>query len=221
MSDDIAETRGFAAQLFNEVKRYLVLCELSTGTAMGMYSGLVDAAWHIFILFTEQYIAYSNTYFDRYLHHAPKLAESKRNTLSTAGCSKIDNKSSRAVNFASIPNTENNFSFKNFTRKYEYVFEERLPDLWYDERCITLNRRMVVDHRVGPLKTKCQGGYAELYRGEFACIIRVNELAYPALRRIQAGGSFYARELPGELTAEEKIALVEATVRTGILRIAS
>lgn len=63
LSEGVVDTRCQAQELFSEAKKYLVLCELSPDTAIGMYSGLVDAAWHAFILFTAEYIEYGQRFF--------------------------------------------------------------------------------------------------------------------------------------------------------------
>ena len=50
-------------------------------------------------------------------------------------------------------------------------------------------------------------------------MLSVNDIAAPALTFITTTGSFYVRELAGDLTDDEKVALVESLLIQGIVRI--
>jgi hypothetical protein len=56
-------------------------------------------------------------------------------------------------------------------------------------------------------------------RGE--ALLTVNELARSALTFIAQTGAFYVRELPGDLTDEEKVALIATLVEYGVCRVGS
>jgi hypothetical protein len=50
-------------------------------------------------------------------------------------------------------------------------------------------------------------------------LLSVSENAREALRFLVSAGAFYVRELPGDLTDEEKVALVAALVKLKVLRV--
>ncbi|VAZ78539.1 hypothetical protein LAUMK4_04015 [Mycobacterium persicum] len=205
LSEGVVDTRCQAQELFSEAKKYLVLCELSPDTAIGMYSGLVDAAWHAFILFTAEYIEYGQRFFGHYLAHSPAVVESRPSVGAGHSRGRLRRKA----------------TFLDFRCRYETLFQRPLPDVWYDERCICPSRRMIREGRVGPLSLTRHDGCVELRRPNGASLVSVNELAYPALQFILATGAFYVRELPGELTDEEKVGLTQALARCGAVRIAA
>ncbi|MBY0387553.1 MAG: hypothetical protein K2X56_05465 [Mycobacterium pseudokansasii] len=203
LSEGVVDTREQAQELFSETKKYLILCELNPDTAIGMYSGLVDAAWHAFILFTAAYIEYGQRFFGRYLAHTPAVVESGPSVGAGDRRGRLREKS----------------TFLDFRRRYETLFQHALPDVWYDERCISPSRRMIREDRVGPLSLTHHDGCVELCRPDGTSLVSVNELAYPALQFILATSVFYVRELPGGLTEEEKVGLSQALARCGALRI--
>jgi hypothetical protein len=61
---------------------------------------------------------------------------------------------------------------------------------------------------------------AELVDDTGDAVIAVNDLAHEALEFIATTGAFYVRELPGGLTDGEKVALVEALMTAGAIRLA-
>lgn len=71
VKDRVVPTPALATELFTELKKYLVLCDIAADTTFGMHSAMVDHAWHAFILFTAEYAAYGRRYFGKYLDHAP------------------------------------------------------------------------------------------------------------------------------------------------------
>ena len=50
-------------------------------------------------------------------------------------------------------------------------------------------------------------------------LLTVNDLARGALAFINQTGAFYVRELPGDLTDEEKVALIATLVEYGVCRV--
>jgi hypothetical protein len=61
---------------------------------------------------------------------------------------------------------------------------------------------------------------AELVDDTGDVVISVNDLAVSALEFISRTGAFYIRELPGDLTNGEKVALAEGLMAAGAIRLA-
>lgn len=216
LSDRVVETRAQAEELFTEVKKYLVLCELSHDMVIGMYSEMVDAAWHAFILFTSQYADYGQRYFGHYLSHAPTIYSGRGyDGQFGAAVEKRRPRISRPRRRARKKST-----FTDFRERYETLFGRPLPDVWHDIGFITVNRRMFVDDRTGPLNLAQGGGHVSLFRTDGTAVLSVNDIATATLQFIIAAGAFYVRELPGGLTDDEKIGLAQALVRSGALKVA-
>ncbi|MFF5211973.1 glycine-rich domain-containing protein [Streptosporangium sp. NPDC000396] len=194
LKEHIVESAEEGQALFGEVKRYLVLVGLSEGEGWKMYSLRVDDAWHQFILFTRQYIEFCNRFFGRYIPHSPSNAPEPPSQ-------------------APIAET----SFKLFQDRYRVLFGTPLPDVWYDERNVTTRRRVIND-RVGSLEVRTGLDMVELLNPDGEVLFSVNEIAEDALRFVAGTGAFYVRELPGDLTDEEKIALVATLIECRILR---
>ena len=194
MKNSIVDTAEEAEALFREVKRYLVLCDGDDNRVWNMYSLRVDEAWHQFILFTRQYIDFCERYFGRYVPHNPSNAP------------KVES-----------PRPIEKTSFKQFCARYEELFSEPLPDIWFDERYVTLDRRLFT-RWAGPLTTRVDGDTVELLNSAGDVLFAVNDVARPALEFIANTGAFYVRELPGGLDDEEKVALASALVESRVLR---
>jgi hypothetical protein len=193
----VVDTEDEGEALFREVRRYLVLCDLDQDRVWNMYSLRVDEAWHQFILFTRQYIDFCQRFFGRYVPHNPSNAPKPE--------------SARPVETT---------SFEQFRVRYHELFGEPLPDVWYDERSITLNRRLFSTW-AGPLTVRAGGDMVELLNSDGVSLFAVNDLARQALEFIAGTGAFYVRELPGGLHDEEKVALAAALVECKVLRAAS
>jgi hypothetical protein len=193
----VVDTTEEAEDLFREVKRYLVLCDLDQDHAWNMYSLRVDEAWHQFILFTRQYIEFCQRYFGRHVPHNPSNAPK----VETA---------------RPIQQT----SFKDFKTRYQELFGEPLPDIWFDANSVTLNRRLFSGWG-GPLTVRADDDMVELLNSNGDSLFEVNDLARPALEFIANTGAFYVRELPGGLDDDEKVALATALVECQVLRAAS
>lgn len=197
LKDHVVQTSEEAEILFSEVKRYIVLTQVDTSKIWEMYSLRIDEAWHQFILFTTQYADFCRRFFGRYVHHSPSNAPEAR--------------TAKAVPVASFP---------IFSERYEELFGSSLPDVWYDERSVTTDRR-VLNERAGGLKLRRHDDTIDLVSSTGEVLVTVNELAFEALTFVAQTGTFYVRELPGELTAAEKVALIATLVEYRILRVAA
>ena len=63
-----------AQDIFLETKRWLWLCASSPGRAVNMVGEafVIDAMWHVFLLFTHDYAEFCSRYFPEFVHHVPK-----------------------------------------------------------------------------------------------------------------------------------------------------
>ncbi|MGN6492261.1 MAG: hypothetical protein ACTHLE_09725 [Agriterribacter sp.] len=73
-----------AFDLFQETKKFLFVCQVK-GIFIPDDLLILDEMWHNFILFTKEYHAFCNRYFNRYFHHLPaskkEKEDQKRNDL--------------------------------------------------------------------------------------------------------------------------------------------
>ena len=162
-----------------------------------MYSLRIDEVWHQFILFTRQYMEFCHRFFGRYIPHNPSNAP------------KVES-----------PRPVQKTTFEQFQARYFELFGEPLPDVWYDETTVTLDRRLF-SRWAGPLTVRADDDMVELLNTSGDTLFAVNDVARPALEFIAATGAFYVRELAGDLTDEEKLALAAALVESKVLRSAS
>lgn len=197
VKDHAVESPDEARALFREVKRYLVLTTADRTVAWAMYSLRIDQTWHEFILFTRQYIEYCRRNFDSYIQHAPSTAPIPE------GMPRL------------IPST-----FSMFAARYEELFGEPLPDLWYDERNVRLGRR-IINSRSGTFSLRDDADMVELLNSEGEPVFAVDRTARATLEFIAHTGTFFVRELPGQLPDEQKIALVSTLVEYKLLNLAS
>ncbi|MEQ4302917.1 hypothetical protein ABNF97_16225 [Plantactinospora sp. B6F1] len=196
--DHVVESAEEAEALFREVKRYLVLAAADHTVAWAMYSLRIDQVWHQFILFTRQYIDYCLENFGRYIQHAPSTAPPVENLA---------------------PPTRS--TFDQFADAYERLFGEPLPDLWFDERGVTLDRRLV-NTRAGTLSLRdSDDDMVELLGEDGRPLFAVEQVGRNALDFISRTGTFFVRELPGELLDVQKIALTSTLVEHKLLDLAS
>jgi hypothetical protein len=108
-------------------------------------------------------------------------------------------------------------TFEEFREKYEDLFGEPLPDVWYNRRGVTPDRRVFCD-LAGSMTVAQRDSVAELVDDTGDVVISVNDLALSALEFIARTGAFYVRELPGDLTDGEKVALIEGLMAAGAIR---
>jgi hypothetical protein len=197
LKERVVETREEGERLFTEVKRFLVLAKSDHTLPWEMYSTRVDEAWHQFILFTPEYMEFCSKYFGKYLPHSPHSTSAPK---------------------GKVPSVK--MSFQDFKQRYETLYGETLPDAWYDYKSVTVSRRVFND-RAGEWAVRDVDGMSVLSDGSGTTILAVSELARQALDFISRTGVFYVRELPGDLTDEEKTALVAALVERKELRAGS
>ncbi|BBX06181.1 glycine-rich domain-containing protein [Mycolicibacterium aichiense] len=194
VKDRVADTAEAAELLFTEAKKYLVLCEATPEMSFGMPSAMVDQAWHAFILFTTEYTDFGHRFFGRYVHHSP------------------------VVDYDPAAQPQSNIgSFNDFQGRYQELFGEPLPAIWYDDTSVTPSRRVL---REDFLHIDADDETVAVIDDSGETVLQVNSLAREALDFIAGTGDFYVRELPGGLTDEEKVGLIEALVRSRVLRLA-
>jgi hypothetical protein len=196
VKDHVVETADEGRALFREVKRYLVLTASDRTVAWAMYSLRIDQVWHQFILFTRQYIDYCRNNFDKYIQHAPSTAPALEGVAHLASS-----------------------TFDMFVDKYMELFGEPLPDLWYDEKNVTLERR-IVNARAGTLSLRDDDDMVELVNSKGEPVFAVETVARAALEFIAGKGTFFVRELPGDIPDEQRIALISTLVEHKLLDLA-
>jgi hypothetical protein len=204
LKEHIVETEDEGEALFLEVKRYIVANHLVAPDAprCSMYSLLVDEAWHQFVLFTREYTDFSLRHFGRFIHHEPSNAPK--------AVGEGDGESSPPPMM----------TIAEFEEHYRASFGVALPDVWYDERNVRLNRR-VSRERTAMTVVRAGDGMVDVLNEAGEILLSVNEMALPALEFLTRTPTFFARELPGELTDEEKLGLVSTFVELSLLRVAA
>jgi hypothetical protein len=195
VKERFVDTPEEACALFTEVKRYLVLCHVDRTKTWKMHSLCVDEAWHQFVLFTAEYSGFCTEYFGRYRHHAPSNAPN--------------------TGFGYAPDA----TLAEFVDRYRDMFGVDLPQVWDDSSWVTPRRR-VVNYFCGQLSLGSVDGMVDLIDRDGRALLSVSDVAREALQFIASTGAFYVRELPGDLTEEEKVALVSALVELKVLRVA-
>jgi hypothetical protein len=196
LKNRIVDSAAEGEKLFTEAKRYLVLCAANPDVNVAMYSVRVDEAWHAFLLYTDQYAQFCNRFFGRHVGHAP---------TNGPPVAAPDHKHRPKL------------TFLEFRARYEALFGEPLPDVWYDSRGITTAQRMFNDS-AGSMTVAHHDSVVELIDDKGVVIVSVNDIAYGALDFVARTGAFYVRELPCVLTDQEKVALAQALVSAGALR---
>ena len=196
VKERIVDSADEGEALFAEARKYLILSYVDTEVSWNMYSARVDEVWHQFVLFTAQYAEFCRRYFGLYLHHNPSNAPE-----------------------APGQDRPHPSTFEGFSARYQAFFGEPLPELWLDSASVSLSRRVVNDG-AGLSQVSVEDGMACLAGPGGRADIVVSELALEALEFIARTGAFYVRELPGELTYEEKVGLIAALVEHRVLRVA-
>lgn len=197
LKEHIVASAYEAEALFTEVKRYLVLTRLDDGVSWQMYSTRVDEVWHQFVLFTREYAMFCDEHLGGFAHHRPSNAPELPGSRSLQ------------------PST-----FRGFRARYREVFGEQLPECWFDEQSVTLDRRLIND-KVGKLLIAESAGRVSLLNEHAAVVFEIDSLAAEAVSFIARTGTFYVRELPGDLTDEERVAIAATLVESRLLRVGS
>lgn len=195
LKDHVVESAEEGSALFTEVKRYLVLNQIDRTKAWKMYSLRVDEVWHQFVLFTVEYYTFCDKYFGHYAHHAPSNAPDPG----------FGHRAPEAT-------------FAEFADRYRETFGTELPDVWDDSTCITPNRR-IVNEFAGQFELGATNDLIDLIGRNGRILFSVSEIARDALRFVSDTGAFYVRELPGDLTDDEKIALIATLIDMKVLRV--
>jgi len=198
LKERIVDTQEEGEALFSEVKKYLVMCKAAPDVLWNVYSARVDKVWHEFVLFTREYAAFCQRFFGEYLQHSPSNAPKPEGT----------NNSGRQES-----------TFPAFQSQYEALFGMPLPDAWFDERNVTLSSRVLYDG-AGRSTVSIEEGMATLIYADGEVLLSVSDIATDALQFMCENGAFYVRELPGDLTDEEKTGLVSTMVENRLLRAA-
>jgi hypothetical protein len=196
IKDRVVDSADEGNALYLEVKRYLVLNQIDRTKIWKMHSHRVDEAWHEFVLFTAEYVAFCKQFFGHYVHHSPSNAPDQGG----AG--------------ARAPEA----TFAEFADRYRDVFATDLPSVWVDSSSVTLHRRVLND-RAGHLRLQSSPGMVDLADHNGAVLFSVSDLAREALDFIARTGAFYVRELPGGLTSDEKVGLISTMVDARLLRV--
>lgn len=200
LKERIVDSEAEGQALFREVKRFIVLVRTDPSVLWDMYSLRIDEAWHQFVLFTREYIEFCARYFGLYIQHSP----------SNAPVSEDDE----------IREPREVPTFQLFEKRYQELFGEPLPAVWFDETSVVPHRRVVND-LAGALTVRDDGELISLVDACGHAVLSISELARPALHFIASTGAFYVRELPGGLTDDEKVAVIATLVEHRILRVAS
>ena len=75
-TDMFEVTNEEALDLFQETKKFLYVCQVD-GVFIPDDLLILDEMWHNFILFTKEYHAFCDRYFNRYFHHLPASKKEK------------------------------------------------------------------------------------------------------------------------------------------------
>jgi hypothetical protein len=198
LKNHIVDSEEEGTAIFGELKKYLIMTKSPPATNWSMYSLRVDEVWHQFILYTEVYREFCNRFFGGYVGHSP----------------------SNAPEISNDATADSKLSFADFENRYEQLFGSRVPDLWYDERSVTTSRRVFNDD-AGTWTLKDDDDMVNLVHVAGDVIMSINDLARDAVAFIAQTGAFYVRELPGDLTGEEKVTLIATLVEHKLLRVAA
>lgn len=188
VSDTLADSAEQAELLFREVERYLLLCQSQPG--LPMYSCRIDAVWHQFMLFTQDYQRFCDVHLGHFAHHEPERPGAEQSPAAT--------------------------SREAFLQLYQQHFGEPSPlwDDWVDLRGDTRLRRSAAD---GVLRVVSGGDSCTLAHGTPAAVLcRVGRRGEAALEFIARHRQFFVRELPG-LAPADQLTLVTPLVQYGIL----
>ena len=195
VKDRVVDSAEEGHALFLEVKRYLVLNQIDRTRIWRMYSRRVDEAWHQFILFTAEYVAFCQRYFGRYVHHRPSNAPD-----------------------TGLPARAPEATFAEFGDRYREVFTIDLPFYWVDSSSVRPHRRILNDH-AGHFRVHSTDSMVDLIGRDGIVLFSVSELAGEALQFVAGTAAFYVRELPGDLTDDEKVGLISTLVDAKLLRV--
>ncbi|MEY4547908.1 MAG: hypothetical protein RL685_4103 [Pseudomonadota bacterium] len=191
----VVEDEQAAALVFTELKRYLVLTREQVET-LPMFSAIVDAAWHQFVLFTHEYQEYCERYLGRFLHHVPAGAPAE--SQSAPG-----------------------MTWAQFVALYERRFGP-LPWIWDDARfvrdCIRVKHTRYFRHGTYLQREATRVHLVMAAEpGQRLCSTELR--AQPALEFIAQHREFLVRELPQLRSTAERLLLIQPLVHCHILQL--
>lgn len=205
VQDYIVRSESDAEDLFREVKRYIVFVQANRDSIWDMHSLRIDEAWHQFVLFTREYIDFCHEYFGMYVQHRPANAPE-----TDAG--DTDGEPEH------VPLRLG--TFEEFAQRYQIFYREPLPDVWRDENAVTRDQRLL-NKLANKLAVHIGDGMAHLVNPSTGDrLFSVSELAREGLEMIARTGTFFVREIPGELSDDEKVAIAASLVQAKLLRTA-
>lgn len=202
LKNRVVETEQEGCALFLEVKRYIVFSNAHSTMTWDIQSLRVDEVWHQFVLYTREYIDFSFRYFGRYVQHSPGNSPELGRRLDSED-----------------PPIKSS-TFEDFRTGYEEFFGTPLPDVWYDWKNVSLHSRLI-NEKTADLSVRSGSGLVHLRHASGGVLLSVNELAKDALAFIAGTPGFYVRELPGELSENEKIELAAILVKHKLLKSAA
>ncbi len=210
LDEDVVETAAEAELLFREVKRFLVLSR-TLFEPCPMISMRVDAGWHAFILFTDDYARFCHGHLGGFMAHDPGAPR-----MAVAGDTlpRVAREEARA---AEDPRTF-------FAREYAALFGAPPGPMWQDELAVHPARRLK-NPSAGQLDVRLSGEKSE--KGEKVELVdragvvraRLPARAAPALEFLARQRRFFVRELPGLSKDADRVALGRALVKSGTLEL--
>lgn len=191
----VVEDETRAALVATELERYLILSREHDQT-LPMFSAVVDAAWHHFVLFTREYRDYCERRLGGFLHHVPAGAPGEEQP-------------------------EPVMSREQFAAAYEHRFGP-LPWVWDDSRFVRDCIRVKHSRYLQP-GTYLEQDAARVHLmlgGEPRQLLCSSELrAQPALEFISGHSEFLVRELPALRNAAERLRLIRPLVHCHLLQL--
>lgn len=200
LEEGLAETTDEAQDLFLEVKRYIVLSHASKAR-WEIFSHRVDEVWHNFVLYSKEYSSWCHTNFGRYMHHAPS---------NSPRLEQMDDKP--GVDLRRHPPSL-------FPIAYEEFFGSPLPDVWYDERNVAVGRRAIATIQNLSLRIDSDADETHIMTTDGNILFTINLLGTQALQLILMKKPFFVREIPGNLSDDEKIGLISTMIERRLVRI--
>ncbi|WP_394849786.1 hypothetical protein LZC95_20310 [Pendulispora brunnea] len=197
IKEHIFEHADDARLHFRELKRWLVACQMDRSRAWDMYSRMIDEVWHQFALFTRQYVDFSIECFGHYIHHAP----------------------GNSPDMKEFREHRQPATIEDFAQYYANLFDEPLPDAWYNDRFVKINTRLI-NNRAGQMNVRLAEDRAELVGARGAILVQVNPWAKETLDFLAKNEIFFVREMPGKLRNDDRVALAAVLMQQDVLRLA-
>ena len=128
-AEDFSLSFADSQEIFLETKRWLWLCAkrkkalVSGADPLPLFNEAyaIDMMWHTFLLFTEDYADFCQTYFGFFLHHSPKPRKERLKWQ---------------AKIAADPNQAWAERRESLERVYSYLYDELGPDIlvkWCEE----------------------------------------------------------------------------------------